>query len=123
MKARTLFTVFFVLTMAAATSAQKLGGYKEIAKTDSGAQAAAEYAVSAQAEKSGKEIEFISVFKAERQTVAGTNYRLCIKVSEQGDEDEADAIIYVQTVVYVDLKGNKKLTSWTTSDCGSDDEE
>lgn len=101
---------------ASAVSAQKVGGYKEIAKTDASAAAAAAYAVKAQAEKVGEEIELIAVQKAERQVVAGSNYRLCLEVTPTGDET-ADSV-FVQVVVYVDLKGNYKLTSWTDSDCG-----
>ena len=67
-------------------------------------------------------IFFEGVEKAEVQIVAGRNYRLCMKVRSQGGEDEADAIIFVQAVVYIDLKGNKKLSSWSTSDCGEDDD-
>ena len=122
MKNKLLFVVFCVFAFAVAASAQKVGAYKEISKTDASAHAAAEFAVGAQADKSGKEISLLSVFKAERQVVAGTNYRLCLKVNAQGDDDEADAVIYVQTVVYVDLKGNKKLTSWAESDCGGDED-
>ena len=113
-----LFAMF-----AVTASAQKTGGYKEISKDDAGAAAAAEFAVSAEAEEPGKSIDLVSVQKAERQIVAGTNYRLCIKVTSQGADGEADATHTVQVVVYVDLKGNSKLTSWVTSDCGGDDDD
>ena len=77
--------------------------------------AAAEFAVSAQAEKSEKEISLVEVIKAERQVVAGSNYRMCLKVTTQGEVDEADATHFVQVVVYVDLKGTRKLSSWVAS--------
>ncbi len=119
---------FFIFAAAAAlfitataASAQRVGGYKQIAVSDAAAAEAADFAVSAQSEKAGKSIELISIFKAERQIVAGSNYRLCLKVNPQGPDGETDAIIFVQTVVYVDLKDNKKLTSWSISDCGKDD--
>jgi hypothetical protein len=99
-----------------------LGGYKAIAKTDAAAKKAAEFAVKTQAEKSEKEIELVSVVKAERQSVAGSNYRMCLKITTEGAEGQDAAEVYVKVVVYVDLKQNYKLTSWEASDCGEDDD-
>jgi hypothetical protein len=99
---------------AAAAQAQiKTGGYKEISKTDAGAVAAADFAVAAQSDKTGHAFELLDLVKAERQVVAGSNYKLCMQVSADGDE-----AFYVLAVVYVDLKKNSKLTSWADSDCG-----
>lgn len=112
--------VFMTLAVAAA-SAQKVGGYKEVSASDAAVQAAAEFAVNAQGEKTEKEISLVDVIKAERQVVAGSNYRMCLKITSQGEVDEADATSFVQVVVYVDLKGNRKLSSWVASDCGEDE--
>lgn len=99
---------------AAAAQAQiKTGGYKEISKTDAGAVAAANFAITAQSTKTGYTFELLDLAKAERQVVAGSNYKLCMQVSADGDEP-----FFVQAVVYVDLKNNRKLTSWADSDCG-----
>jgi len=98
---------------------QMMGGYKVIASDDAAAQAAAEFAVTTQSEKSGKEMSLVEIVKAERQVVAGSNFRMCLKVASEGAEGH-DATTSVQLVVYVDLKGNRKLTSWTASDCGDD---
>ncbi|MFM9903157.1 MAG: cystatin domain-containing protein [Pyrinomonadaceae bacterium] len=114
--------VFMALAVATA-SAQKLGGYKEVSASDAAVRAAAEFAVSAQAEKSAKEVSLVDVIKAERQVVAGSNYRMCLKVTTQGEEGEADVTHFVQAIVYVDLKGNRKLSSWAISDCGEEDED
>ena len=111
----------FVLSLAA--SAQRVGGYKPVAASDAMANEAADFAVSARSEKTEKAIELLSVHNAERQTVQGANYRLCLQVNTEGADGEADAIIFVQTVVYVDLKRNKRLISWTISDCGDDDDD
>ena len=111
----------FVLIFASSAFGQRVGGYKQVATNDPMAQAAAEFAVSAEAKKSGKEIELISVQKAERQTVQGANYRLCLNVNAEGEDGEADASIFVQAVVYLDLKRNYRLISWATSDCGDED--
>ena len=111
-----------VVILSVSASAQRVGGFSEVAKTDAGAKAAAAFAVKAQTQKTERKETLMSIFKAERQVVAGSNYRLCLKVTSEGAEDEADIIHFVQAVVYVDLKGNYKLTSWTDSECGEDDD-
>ena len=85
-------------------------------------QAAAEFAVATRAEKEQKEMELVDVLVAEKQVVAGTNYRLCLKVDSEAGEGQDYVTIFVQAVVYVDLKGNKKLSSWAISDCGGEDD-
>lgn len=115
------FIFVSVLLFAAAASAQKVGGYKEIAKTDPGARAAAAFAVKAQAEKKNATISLVAVEHAESQLVAGTNYRLCLKVTTSGVGNEADVTITVKVVVYRDLKGVYKLTSWVEEDCEGED--
>lgn len=118
-----IFAAGILALFAAATAAQKVGGYKDISVTDSGVQEAADFAASAEGEKSNRTIKLLKINKAEVQVVAGRNYRMCLKVQSSGGEDEADAIFTVTTVVYVDLKGNKKLTSWEPGDCGDDDDD
>lgn len=111
-----LVVMAVVFGCAAAAQAQappRTGGYKEISKTDAGAVAAADFAITAQSAKTGNTYELHELSKAERQVVAGSNYKLCMQVSADGDE-----AFFVQAVVYVDLKRNSKLTSWTDSDCG-----
>ena len=111
------------LTLASAVFGQKTGGYKEVPNSDSGARSAAAFAVKAETEKSGKAQTLKAIAHAERQVVAGSNYRLCLKVVSAGEEAEAEIIHYVQVVVYVDLKGNFKLTSWEDSNCGDDEDD
>ena len=101
-------------------SAQRVGGYKPVAESDAMANEAADFAVTSRSEKTDTSIELLSVHKAERQTVQGANYRLCLQVNPEGADGEEDAIIFVQAVVYVDLKRNKRLISWAISDCGDD---
>ena len=101
----------------------KLGGYKEASATEAGVKSAAAFAVKQKAADSELKQTLMRIAKAEKQVVAGTNYRLCLKVTSAGGEDEADIVHYVQVVVYVDLKGNSKLTSWEDSDCGDDDDD
>ena len=125
MKYRFIGIAVFVGMMAmfaVTANAQIVGGYKAIAADDAGAQAAAEFAVSAEAAKTSRSIELVSVHKAERQVVAGSNYRLCLKITSQGEDGEADVTHFVQAVVYQNLKREYKLTSWTKSDCDEDDD-
>jgi hypothetical protein len=68
------------------------------------------FAVDAQAERKNLTIDLIAVEKAESQVVAGTNYRLCLKVTTSGADDEADVTITVRVVVYRNLKGEYSLT-------------
>ena len=106
--------VFFACVSA--VSAQKVGGYKDAAIDDAGVVAAAEFAVSDHSEKNEVSLEIVRIVKAERQIVAGTNYRLCVevKVVEEGNDDTQ----FVQAVVYQDLKKVYKLTSWKPDACG-----
>lgn len=109
-----LAAIAVIFGCAALSQAQiKTGGYKEIPNTDAGAVAAADFAIKAQSAKTGNTFELHELSKAERQVVAGTNYKLCMQVSADGDE-----AFWVQAVVYVDLKKNSKLTSWADSECG-----
>lgn len=124
---RTFAVVFAVaaavLVISSDASAQRvLGGYKEVAATDANAKKAAEFAVSAEAKKAEKEIELIEVIKAERQTVAGSNYRMCLKVSDSGAEGQDAAEVFVKVVVNVDTKGKYRLVSYEASDCGEEED-
>jgi hypothetical protein len=121
---KTAFVLVVLLGITAAASAQKLGGYKTIAKNDAGAQTAAEFAIDAQAERKNINIELISIEKAESQVVAGTNYRLCLKVTMPGADDDTDGTTTtVRVIVYRDLKGKHSLTSWIEEDCAPEEEE
>ena len=115
-----LFSMVLLLVIAGAASAQKVGGYKAISKSDTGARAAAEFAVDSQAERKNLTISLVAIEKAESQVVAGTNYRLCLKVTTSGAEDEADVTITVKVIVYRDLKSKSSLTSWMEEDCAPD---
>jgi BioD-like phosphotransacetylase family protein len=119
---KTIVGLAIVLGMAMSASAQKVGGYKPISRSDAKVQAAAEFAVDAQAERKSIKAELLSVEKAESQVVAGTNYRLCLKVTLSGADDEADIITTVRVIVYRDLKGKYSLTSWMEEDCSADDD-
>lgn len=99
----------------------KTGGYKSVAVSDAGVEEAADFAVELKAEDYDAEIRLEKIVKAERQTVAGTNYRLCLEIyvpSETKDED--GVTLTVLTVIFKNLQGEMKITSWNDeADCGN----
>ena len=108
-------------TAGAGQKAPMVGGYKAVATDDSEVKAAAEFAVAAEGKKENNNIKLLSVESAERQTVAGTNYRLCLKVEVEDTENNVDVTQSVKTVVYKNLKKEYTLTSWEEDDCAGDD--
>jgi hypothetical protein len=81
------------------------GGYSAVGVTDD-VKAAAEFAVAEQARREAVALKLSDVSKAERQIVAGVNYRLNVVVERSGSTQKARA------VVFKDLKSHYKLTSW-----------
>ena len=111
--------IIFAIVIAfssAIVSAQRTGGYREIDKADEGAATAAEFAVKAESEKKETTYKLVSIEHAESQTVAGINYRLCLKVHKA--DDDAETTESVRVVVYRNLQNQYSLTSWTEEDCG-----
>ena len=100
-------------------SGQRLGGYKQIDTDDERAVAAAEFAVEEQGRKMETTYKLVSVAKAESQVVAGVNYRLCLKVGYQKDDEDVEE--FVRVIVYRNLQGEHSLTSWKQEDCGEED--
>ena len=101
-------------------SAQRTGGYREIDKSDEGAAAAAEVAVKSESEKKEMTYKLVSIEHAESQVVAGTNYRLCLKVGYRKQDDDVDTTEFVRVVVNRNLQNQYSLTSWTEENCGND---
>lgn len=113
-------SILIFCAMTAAAQRPVLGGYKKAAADSDAVVAAADFAVKAQGEKAEVTIEVIEILAAETQVVAGTNYKMCLKVSSAGEDEEA-AEYFVMAIVNMDLKKNYKLMSWTDSDCGGTD--
>ncbi|HSH92904.1 MAG TPA: exo-alpha-sialidase, partial [Roseimicrobium sp.] len=108
MKSNALHTIWIAtLLLSGSVSdngfAQIPGGFSGIALTDPDAVAAARFAVS----KQGTAMNFVGIESVDRQVVAGMNYRLTIKVSENGAARTADAVVWRK------LDGSHQLTSWT----------
>jgi len=81
------------------------GGYSAIALTED-VKTAAEFAVQEQSKREAAPVKLNNIFKAEKQIVAGVNYRLDILVKE------GRAVRGAKVVVFRDLKSHYKLTSW-----------
>jgi Aspartic acid proteinase inhibitor len=103
--------------------AQRVGGWKTAEPGDADVQAAAEFAVSAQKEKQDGPLSLVSIKQAERQSVAGVNYRLCLEVKAADETDAGVESQTVQAVVFRSLQNEYRLTSWAESDCGGSDSE
>ena len=82
--------------------AQLPGGFTAVSKRDAQTQAATKFAVTAHDAK----LQFQSIEKAERQVVAGLNYRLTLKVADNGVSRLAEAVVWHK------LDGKHELTSW-----------
>lgn len=99
----------------------QLGGYKPAAKDNEEVVAAAEFAVDEQSKK-GTTYKLVSVERAERQSVAGTNFRMCLKVGYHKEDDDVDATEFVKVVVNRNLQQEFSLISWAQEDCGDNSE-
>jgi len=118
-----LALIVLILALGTAmVSAQRLGGYREIDKADEGVTAAADFAVKAESEKKEMTYKLVSIEHAESQTVAGINYRLCLKIGYHKQDDDVDTTEFVRVVVNRSLQNQYSLTSWTEENCGDDGE-
>jgi copper homeostasis protein (lipoprotein) len=99
------------LKRAAAPAAPPPGAYRSIAKDDGAVDKAAAFAIKQQKDKTPA-LALVGVTSAEKQIVAGTNYRLCLSVKRSANPEPARA------VVFQDLKGAMHLSSWAFEPCG-----
>lgn len=90
----------------------RVGGYSETSKTDKTVVEAATFAVETQAQKDDT-LELVSIERAERQIVAGSNYRLCLAVKSNGKAEQAS------TTVYLDLQNEFSLSEWKAGKCAA----
>ena len=113
-----MFAVCAVLFACASTGfAQmpRVGGFKAAAVDDPAVVAAAKFAVSDHAQKNEVSLKLVQIHKAERQTVQGAIYRLCIEVGLNDEDNEETQYVLVQ--VSQDLKRVYKLTAWKPDGC------
>jgi hypothetical protein len=113
-----IFAAFgVILGCANLTSAQvKVGGYKKVAVSDAGVVAAANFAVADQGERDEATIELASVETAQRQMVAGTNYKLCLQVNIADGNSDDPRTLFISAVIFQSLKKEYSLKSWEEVD-------
>jgi hypothetical protein len=108
-----LLPAFVLLTafagVSAAQQAPAVGTYQEVSKDDPEVVAAARFAVAEENRRERARVSLVSVNRAERQVVAGFNYRLRLSVMAGGARREVSA------VVYRNLKDAYALTAWESS--------
>jgi cystatin-C len=112
-----LSVVFSCVIVGLAQTRPIVGGYKPVAKDDAGVLEAAEHALSERGEKESVSLKLVSVERAERQVVAGTNYRLCLRVGIDDEADDSDETQDVKVVVFRSLQNEYSLKSWEVADC------
>lgn len=121
-KFKAVLTVITFLTAVGAgsvCSAQNfpiVGGYKSVSTSDETAVNVADFAVRTQQQKDPT-LKFLSIINAERQIVAGSNYRFCLAVESGAKPAQASA------VVYQNLQNVFSVTSWTPGPCGKPESE
>lgn len=81
------------------------GGYAP-AELNRDVMAAANFAVTAEAKREAIPLKLTSVSSAEKQIVAGTNYRMILRVEGNGSTRQAKAL------VFRDLQSRYWLKSW-----------
>lgn len=109
-----------VLSYAATSAAQgppMVGGYRQVATNTTDVVAAARFAAQERGQQTGSTISLASIERAERQTVQGANYRLCLRVEVSDEEGNAETQD-VSVVVYQNLKREYLLRSWNQANCG-----
>ena len=112
--AKMILSVILILSICARTfaiadndtPAKSLPGGYAPAEVGKDAKAAAEFAVHEQAKRDAIPLTLATIAKAEKQIVAGTNYRLLLIVERSGSPRKA------KVVVFRDLNSHYSLTSW-----------
>ncbi len=86
--------------------------YKKLMKTDGGALSAAKFAVKQEKrKKENRRLSLASIERAESQIVAGTNYKICMKVINNGKIEDVTA------VVFLNPKNKFSLIGWQKGVC------
>lgn len=125
LRAALLVAVLVAAFVPAAVSASRqglVGGYKAVAANDPEVTAAARFAAAAQAREVNGAVKLLSVEQAERQTVGGVNFRLCLKVEAEDVENNVVVTETVRAVVFKSLKKEYTLRSWQPEDCGGEED-
>ena len=93
------------------------GGWSSANVTDKEVIGAANYAVEAEAKKTSSKVKLVSIKCAERQVVAGMNYRVHLSVETLKRGKKTLLPQTVEAVVYRNLKQKYSLTTWKKGGC------
>ncbi len=104
-----IFAGFYLLCggMFGVFAQQINDNYKKLMKTDGGALSAAKFAV----KQENRRLSLASIERAESQIVAGTNYKICMKVINNGKIEDVTA------VVSMNPKNKFSLIGWQKGVC------
>lgn len=83
----------------------RVGGFGDVAVDDAGVVAAAKAAIDAKSKD--EPVTLIKILGAQRQVVAGMNYKLQLRVKSGDAEKDAQAVVWAK------LDRSHQLTSWT----------
>jgi len=92
-------------------SAQMAGGYSDLSASSKEVKRAARFAVQQRILRTGNRVTLVKIVKAERQVVAGLNYRIVLRVADRRGRRRTTTV-----VVYQDLKDHLSLTRWSSGD-------
>ena len=101
----------------------RVGGFKPAPTNDAYVVAAARFAVRTQAQKQRTRMKLLSIHSAERQTVQGAVYRLCLVVEIEDRENNVVVDQGVRALVFHSLKNEFTLNKWTEENCNEDEDE
>ncbi|XP_042414465.1 putative cysteine proteinase inhibitor 7 [Zingiber officinale] len=110
MRTLSFFFFFFISSQvfASAKSVNRLGGWKTIVDTqDPNVQKVAKFAVSEYAKQQGQSFELVDVVAAQRQVVAGFNYRLLLEAKTSTGKVSKYGVLVDES-----LKGDLKLVAF-----------
>ena len=118
-----LFIGLLVLSLANSAAIAKPGGNAVASVTNKDVVAAAEFAITAQEEvmkdkDESTAITLVKILGAEKQVVAGMNYRLDLEVTVNGETKAAEAVVWLQSWRNPDpyrltsWKWNKQIQNW-----------
>jgi hypothetical protein len=82
------------------------GGWSSVAVDDARVKLAARQAVAAQASIDGTKLTLVEIEDAQRQVVAGINYKLKLSVTKGDRQQRANATVWGK------LNGGYELTAW-----------
>src|ERR1043165_5102587 len=102
-----------LVKMAAAQPEPVAGGYSNAKTSDRSVRRAASVAVSTHAKRAHHAVTLVKILKAEKQVVAGMNYRMCLSV-RRGRRGHVHT---ASVVVYEPIRKPMRLTSWEDGGC------